>query len=151
MGLGPELHTVQRPGKVHCSSLLSKQAKGADKDHTITHTYQKPPLIPPAGNAGTVWKASFRQNPDLGSLTERAREDHAMSAQELLYGAVSSFWQTRTTQGQCPGARPGSGTALPCFTLLRAGHTSEEEQEAYWRPSQTLLTLNQPENISTVQ
>lgn len=46
---------------------------------------------------------------------------------------------------------PGPGVGQPCFTLLHAGHISEEEREAYWRASQTVLTLNQLENISTLQ
>lgn len=105
-------------------SLLSKQGKCSEKGHTITCTYQKPLLIPPAGNAGTVWKASFHQSLDLGSLTERATEKTmAISAYELLCVEVSSFWQTSTTQGQCPGARPRSGTALlhsaACWSHIR--------------------------------
>lgn len=57
--------------------------------HTITHTYQKPLLAPPEGYAGTVWKPSFRECLDLGSLVGRV-EDHGwktmtISAYEVLY------------------------------------------------------------------
>lgn len=118
MCLQPLIHKVLVHGfetrdqaKSITGSLLSKQGKGSEKGHTITCTYQKPLLIPPAGNSGAVWKASFHQNLGLGSLFERATEKTTdISAYEVLCGAVNSFWQTSTTLGQCPGAR--SGTAL---------------------------------------
>lgn len=88
--------------------LISKQDKGSEKGHTITHTYQKPLVAPPEGNTGTEWKPSFHECLGLGSLIGRAEEKTMrISAYEMLYIAVSSFWQTSTTQVQCSEARAG--------------------------------------------
>lgn len=106
MDLRQGLHAAQRPGSISGSSVR-KQDKGS-KGHTITHTYQKPLLAPPEGNAGTVWKPSFHECLNLGSFIGRVKEKTmTISAYEMLYIAVSSFWQTSTTQVQCSSARAG--------------------------------------------